>query len=64
MDGLVPVFIETADVMSKPFALIYQKTSEFSIIPKNWKKANVTEVQGTILAIIDLRVSLHIFVSG
>ena len=64
MNGLVSNFlIETADFICKPLALIYQKSMKSSMVPKDWKKGNITEslirVQGTVLEITDLP---HIFV--
>ena len=45
MDGLAPKFlIVMAEVTCKPLALIYQKSMESSMVPKDWKKAKVTAV--------------------
>ena len=45
VDGIVPrIPIENADILSLPLLLIFKKSLESSIVPSDWKKANITAI--------------------
>ena len=45
VDGIVPrILIENADLLSLPLLHIFKKSLESSIVPSDWKKANVTAI--------------------